>query len=145
MAGTPIKRKIATRNRVQVRMKRISGSALMIASKLPSEAIHISLVLNDLSAKGVGLFLSKKIEIGQELQISINEPKPFQARGRVVWCHEHNLNSNIVTENPLKFRAGLLFVFANDEESKKMVEIWEELAKIFPIQIIKPPLIHSSS
>jgi hypothetical protein len=127
------------RNRVQVQMRRIRGEARLISALTPQEVLQVRIVLNDLSGRGVGFFSQKKLEQGAVLEIDCEAPLATKLKGRVIWCHEHNLNSHVLTSNPFMYRAGLQFIFDSPEEEQKLFKLCDDLAKNNPVQIVQPP------
>lgn len=79
-------------------------------------------MLNDLSPKGVGLFSPIAIQPGQEVQLTIEEPKRFFVRGKIAWCQEYDANSHVLSRDPYSFRIGIEFEFTSAEEERQVRE-----------------------
>jgi hypothetical protein len=87
------------------------------------------LLLNDISPKGLGLFSDQPIMVGQEIALTIEEPKRFYVRGRVVWCQEADADSHILSSHPFSYRIGLVFLFQNAAEEAQVKAYCDELAR----------------
>ncbi len=91
-------------------------------------SIHTRLLLNDMTQTGVGLYSPIPFLPGQEIVIRLQEPRPFFLRGRIVWCREYSLKTNILSADPFNYRVGIRFVFESLEE-ERMVNSYCDLVK----------------
>lgn len=57
---------------------------------LRGEQQLIPVQLRDISLDGIGIVSPRKLEVGEEVQLSVvfPEEEPFLIRGRIVWCNE---------------------------------------------------------
>ncbi len=87
----------------------------------------VRLILNDFSPKGVGFFASVSLIPGQDVRLTITEPKKLVLLAKLVWCQEHNLNSHIISKELYAFRAGAEFIFKSPEESQQLELLLTEI------------------
>ncbi len=87
----------------------------------------VRLILNDFSIKGAGIFSSMPLVSGQQLQMTLTEPRKIVLYGKVAWCQEHNLNSHIISKELYAFRAGIEFVLKSVDESVDLQDFLDEI------------------
>lgn len=95
----------------------------------PATVTQARLVLNDLSPRGLGLFASAPMLVGQEISLTIEEPKRFSVRGRIIWCQEYDAGTHILTDYPYHFRVGIEFLFETQEEENQVRDFCEEIER----------------
>ena len=123
-------RKGRLRSRLPVHIKRASATLKLLGPNyLNHPTIEARVLLNDLSVRGLGLFTTRMLTPGLEIQIVFEEPKPFTISGKIVWCHEHHLNSHVLTPVPFLFRAGLLFSYENSAQADEVRQLYEGFAR----------------
>lgn len=91
--------------------------------------VEVRLVLNDLSAKGAGLFSPKPLTPGQEVKLNIAEPFNIQVKAKVIWCQEHNANSHVLSDRPFSYRVGAEFILTSPDEKDNIKKFCEEIEK----------------
>ncbi len=131
------RRKSRSRQKKPFHLKRVGAEIKLLhrgsQTQAPSEPSVVAqgrLVLNDMSAKGVGIFASNPLNTGFEILISLNDPKRVDLHGRVTWCQQYNLNAAVISDGPqFKYRVGIEFVFDNADEEKIIAEFCDELCK----------------
>jgi hypothetical protein len=124
------KKREKERNRRPLHLKRVVGEIKVTGGLGQTPTVtQARVVLNDFSPKGVGVFSNAALEQGQEISLTLNDPKRFYARAKVVYCQEYGSESHIVSEQSYQFRVGLQFLFENDEEKKEVEKYCEELMK----------------
>ena len=89
--------------------------------------VSARVVLNDFSATGVGLFATEPVLVGTEVSLTIEHPKRFYCRARIVWCQEQITEGHILSQTPYTYRMGLQFVFESEEEETAVRQYYEEL------------------
>ena len=87
------------------------------------------LLLNDLSPKGFSIFSTELIPNGQEVAITLEEPRGLYLRGRVVSGHDHNATSHILTSTPFQFRLQIRLTFDSPEDEQRMRDFCLKLAR----------------
>ncbi len=102
------------------------GSLQEAETAKPAQTI-VRFVLNDLSIKGAGFFSSIQMTSGQEIRLTLPEPKKFVIMAKVVWCQEYNLNSHIISKDPFLFNVGVEFVIPTSAESESLQSLINEL------------------
>ena len=103
---------------------------LKVAGSLndPPLVAHARVLLNDITPHGLGFFSTHALTPGTEIGFTIESPKRFYVRARVVWCQEYDAGSHIISETPFAFRAGIEFIFENDEEEKRIKQFCDDLS-----------------
>ena len=95
----------------------------------PPKLFEARVLLNDLSPKGLGLFTIEPLVIGQEVALTLEEPKRFYIKARVVWCNEYDSDTHVLTDHAFSYRVGLEFSYETQEEEKGVIDYCEELAQ----------------
>lgn len=93
------------------------------------QTVEARVLLNDLSASGIGIYAAQPMDQGSKVVITLDEPKHIQICGEVVWCQEQPASSGIITSDAFSFRIGVKFVFANPEEEKALQDYCMEIQK----------------
>ncbi len=87
-------------------------------------------VLNDLSSKGVGLYLAESLAIGTKVVVSWQDPEPIEIEAKVVWIQDASPSgSGIFADQTFRFRVGLVFLFKSPEEGNKLKKYCEEILR----------------
>lgn len=115
------------KNKPKIHIKRIVASLELVNS--PTSRTDARLILNDLTPKGTGLFSTHGFIQGQEVWVNIEDPTKLRIKAKVSWCQEHNANSHVLSNQPYSFRMGLDFMPANEEESKMIQALCDEVVK----------------
>lgn len=89
--------------------------------------VETRLILNDMTARGVGLFVPDPILVGQEVSITLEYPRPIFLKGRVYACVEVMASGRVVSEVKCAYRLGIEFVFDSEEEEAAIREFAEDL------------------
>lgn len=100
-----------------------------LGSKTKPEVIMARLILNDFTPKGICLFCTKAVAPGREVSITIDEPKQFFAKGRIVSSQEVASSSRVITKKKFSHRVKVEFVFDSDEQAKQVEEYCNDLFK----------------
>lgn len=83
--------------------------------------------LHDLSPEGIGLFVEKKLEIGETIDLVLPAPQRLELRGRVAWCREVP-SYRVLKKKRLPYRIGVQFQFASSENRQALELICADLA-----------------
>jgi hypothetical protein len=128
-ALTNAKKRERDKARRPIHIKRVMGQ-LKILGALGSEPViaEARVLLNDMTSKGVGLFCGIGLATGQEISITIQEPKQFFIKAKVMWCQEYNSESHILSKVSYAFRVGVQFVFSTPEEEKAVADYCAEIS-----------------
>jgi hypothetical protein len=95
----------------------------------PAEVHEARLILNEINAKGVHVFISRPLSPGQEVSLLVQEPKKFFVTGQVTSCQEIFANNGILTERTFHYRIEMTFIFKTDAEKDEVKNYCEFLAK----------------
>lgn len=124
------KKREKERNRRPIHIKRVQAELKVVGTINTTPHItQARVLLNDLSPKGLGLFAANPIMVGQQIALTIEEPKRFYIRGRVIWCQEHDADSHVLSPTPYSYRIGIEFVFESREEEQQVAAYCDEIAK----------------
>ena len=110
------------RTHVQLKKKGLGNTESILVARL---------LLNDFSPRGVEVFSPEALEVGQELSITVDEPKRFFCKGRVIACHEMISDTVVLTQVPHRHRIAIEFVFDNPAEEDSVKAYWEEIRSEF--------------
>ena len=86
-------------------------------------------ILNDISAQGMGLFSTQPQLVGQEVSITLEEPRRIFLRGRIIWCQEHDTETHVISQNAYSYRVGIKFLFESKEEEELIKQFVAELGR----------------
>lgn len=110
------KRRERERMRQSFHVRRVRAEIKVSQPMVQSTRTDARVILNDFTPQGLGLFSEHAVMPGQEVSITLEEPKRFFVRGRVIWCQEYDANSHVLSQVSFKFRVGIEFVFETPEE-----------------------------
>jgi Tfp pilus assembly protein PilZ len=127
------KREREKRGKGRLYLKRVVGELRLPAETLggTSQTMLARVMLNDLSVKGVSAFSPEQLQIGQPVQLTIDQPRKFFVRGRVVWSQAVGQESHIISTTPFSYRIGIEFQLTSPEEEAEVRRFVEELARDF--------------
>ncbi|MCM2277219.1 MAG: PilZ domain-containing protein [Oligoflexia bacterium] len=122
------KKRQQDRLRRPLHIKRV-GAELKVLGQGPRQGAvaEARVILNDISHGGMGVFSSVPIVVGQEIAITLQEPRRVYLRGRVVWCQEYDTESPIISKNPFSYRMGVVFQFRDRQEEQAVKAFCEEI------------------
>jgi hypothetical protein len=117
-----------SRFRNPIRMKRVPAQ-MRIPSKDDGEPtiVNTRFVLNDMTAKGLNLFVPAPLMVGQELSITIEYPRSIFLKGRVHVCTEVVTSGRVMSEVKCAYRLAIELIFADEEEAAAVKAFTEEL------------------
>lgn len=75
----------------------------------PVEIIDARLILNEFGPAGIRLYTTRPLTPGQEVSITIEEPRYFFAHARVAATQNVGFDRNIIAVEPYDYRVALLF------------------------------------
>jgi len=111
-----------------MRMKRVQAEVVTDNGLgMPGTVVVSRLVLNDLSSRGVTVFSTESIELGQMVTFTIEHPHPLTVRGKVTYNALFGLNSRTYSKPRYPFRIQIEFDFLNDGEADAIREYIENL------------------
>lgn len=122
------KRPVFHLRRVEAELKLVSSMTNAL-NQTSAEVISARVILNDISEKGLGLFVSSPILVGQDVAITMEFPRRIFLKARVVFCQEIGTPQHILSENSFNYRIGLEFRFKSDEERNEMRAFCEEVVQ----------------
>lgn len=91
-------------------------------AQLNAEPLLISgfLSLIDFSPEGMHVFLDCQVYCGNEASITLEQPRQFYVKSRVVACVNYLVDTKVLCEAPLRYRVTLQFKFESDAEREEV-------------------------
>jgi len=116
-----------TLRRVTAEIKLLKSNRLSsgLQSGDQEEIILGKVILNDFKSRGISIYTSEAIVVGQEVSITIEEPTQFFCKGQVIWSQLED--ARVISENPLKYRMGIEFHFESESEENAVRDYCEQL------------------
>jgi hypothetical protein len=122
------RRRERDRMRLPFHIKRVNASvALSGPDAASSTSVEVRVILNDFTPKGMGLFSPNKFAAGDEVTVTLDNPKKIQLKGRIIWCQEYEARGKVLTEQTFSYRVGVQFFFASEEEEKSLKAYCDDL------------------
>ena len=100
-----------------------------VADESTSAILPARVILNEFSLAGVGAYTTSRIKMGQEVALTIDEPRRFYITGRVLFCNEVRSDSKLIQQNTYPWRVGIEFTYKNDAERAEVSKYCEELTR----------------
>jgi Tfp pilus assembly protein PilZ len=110
--------------RVHIPMQKVQAEIQVDSSK---EVVPAKVLLNDLSLTGVGLFTEAPLPISDYVSLVIEYPRHLYVKGKVIWCTPYTFDTKIITQEHYPYRAGIKFIFDNEQEQKNVQEYIESI------------------
>lgn len=92
-----------------------------------SGPVAVRAFLHELSPTDLNFFSTERISAGESVAISLDGPKKFFVKGRVVLCMEVPSGSSIVTSPKYGYRVRMQFEFGSEEERLEVQNYAHEL------------------
>lgn len=110
-------------------MKRVAAQVKIGGGMgLPPQMIQARILLNDIKPTQVDIFATQPILVGQSVALTLDEPKRFYARARVVACKEVPTERKIITPVNYNFRMGLDFIIESQAEENALKDFYHEIS-----------------
>ncbi|HAR41911.1 MAG TPA: hypothetical protein DCS07_04660 [Bdellovibrionales bacterium] len=100
---------------------------LLTAGQENSPSMPVRVILNDLSPKGMGMFVVQNLISGQEILITLKEPKALTIKARVIACQEYENESHILSPKTYPYRMGVRFIFDSPEQEQEIQAFCDEI------------------
>jgi len=117
-----------SKGRKRLKLQRVRAE-LKIVDKLETSVTEARVVLTDITPQGLGLFATMPLPVGQEVALTLEQPKRFYVRARVTACLEHDVESHVMTHDRYSFRISVEFVFATAAERAEVEKYCDTLKK----------------
>jgi hypothetical protein len=138
----------------RVRLKRTDAEIKILGSYLSGDApeeeasaiLPGRVILNEFSDAGVGVYTTERLRMGQEVALTIDEPRRFYITGRIVFCVEVRSDSKIMQQIHFPWRVGVEFIYRSDAERSEVAAYCDELRKswlgaLVPSVVPGPPKV----
>jgi hypothetical protein len=111
-----------------------------------SAILPARVILNEFSDTGVGVYTTEPLRKGQEVALTIDDPRRFYITGTVLFCNEIRSDSKILQQVVYPWRVGVAFIYKTDAERSEVAAYCEELRKnwlgaLVPSVIPGPPKV----
>ncbi len=126
--SAPDKRVKLQRTDAEIKTLNSAGSG-EVADESASAILPARVILNEFSLAGVGAYTTGRIKMGQEIALTIDEPRRFYITGRVLFCNEVRVDSKLIQQNVFPWRVGIEFIYKTDAERAEVSKYCEELTK----------------
>jgi Tfp pilus assembly protein PilZ len=124
------KRRGRDKYRRPLHLKRVSAELKSVeVPGVPPILAETRIVLNDLSPFGVGLFSERQFNVGQEVALTLEQPRRIYVRGRVVWCEDQSPYSHVMSAKPFGYRIGIQFSFNTEQEQEALRTFCDQIAR----------------
>lgn len=125
------KKKEKKRAKPRVHLKRVTAELKVIGGALgaPSQVTSARILLNDLSAKGISIFCAEAIPEGTTVGLTLEQPKRFFARGKVLYSQKIESSGAILSTDNFNYRIGIEFNFQSEEEEKEVTDFCDSVQK----------------
>jgi hypothetical protein len=97
------------------------------APDAPQVQQPIRILLNDLTPKGLGLFGVTLLPVNQEITIQLIQPRVMKLRARIAWSQRYDNDTHVLSNQSFSFRSGVSFLFANAEDEKAVLELYQQI------------------
>jgi len=123
------KRRDRERAKPKLQLKRV-GAEIRMSGGLgkKAEIVRARLFLNDIQPRQISFFSSQALLVGTELSITIEAPKPFYAKGRLVTCAEYNRDSQLISEHAHRYRNTIELEFESEDQAAEVKALCQALA-----------------
>jgi hypothetical protein len=112
-------------------LKRVAAEIRLFVqgSSQLSQVLMGRLILNDLQATSIRICTAEPLYMGQEVEIVVREPRPIYVRGIVVFSHNFQQGSRVISPTSFKFRVGIRPVFETPQDEKEYSQYCLELMR----------------
>lgn len=112
----------SNRNRInkKLRIPQVKASIKVTHSPDGPQVLEGGLSLIDFAPEGLTLFIEAPIAVGEEVSVTLEQPKQFYARGKVVSCANYLRNSKVLCESRRSYRVSIRFEFESDVEREEI-------------------------
>jgi hypothetical protein len=87
--------------------------------KLPGAGTAVGqVVLNDMTPKGLEVFVADQIAPELEVALTMEYPTRFFVRGRVAACNEVSSTNKVLSDKKLRYRATVIFILDSAEQEQ---------------------------
>lgn len=108
-------------------IRRIIGDVEILATNVTEASqAQCRVVLNELTPKGMAIYLKEPLVTGQELIVTLMEPTPIQLRGKVVSCLT-TYNESHIMRDEFPSRITMFFSFKTEGEKKMVQDFYDSL------------------
>lgn len=113
-----------SKGRKHIPFARVSAEIMITATK---QIVDSRVFLNDLSPTGVGCFTNTHVDKGENISLVIEQPRHLFVKGQVLWCTPYTMSTKILSQETFKYRVGIKFIFADEEEKAALRKFCDDL------------------
>ena len=115
------------RSKRRLHLQRVRAELKVVGEIKAATEAHV--VLTDIGTEGLGLFASKPLPVGQQIALTIEYPRRFYVRARIISCQEYDVESHVLSRARHSYRVGVMFLFANAAERRQVEQYCELLRR----------------
>ncbi len=115
-AAQAIRRKERERTKPRLRLLKVRADLKILEQTREPQIAECRVVMNDFNPQGVTLFSSVPLMVGDEVALTLEDPKQFYIKARIVSCQEFDVNSKVLAQNTFSYRIGMQFKFESEAE-----------------------------
>lgn len=126
---------IVMERRAQARLRprlHIKRWEILVEIKEPGQTetkkIEGRISLTDFGPLGACVFTNFAVTIDSEVTFTFPEPEPTLFKGKIIYCHEHNLNRKVLSDSAFRFRIGIELKHDNPEQKAKTLQLYLKAA-----------------
>jgi hypothetical protein len=128
-AAQAMRKKERDRLKPHLRLQKVRAEVKVLGKAVEPQFADCQVVLNDFNPLGVALFSSSPLMVGDEVALTLEEPKQFYIKGRIVSCQEYDATSKVISQNTFSYRIGIQFKFETEEEKAEVKAYCDQIAQ----------------
>lgn len=118
------------KNLVTLKLRKTAAQVRATPADEPEILASAQVLLNDVTAKGMHLFIDRDVPIGEFVQVTLMEPRVAYVRARVSFCQEITSEIRVISAKPYPFRMSVVFMFASEEQEHVFQAYVDEICKM---------------
>jgi hypothetical protein len=130
-AAQAAKKRERDRLKPHLRIQKVHAEIKVLGAMRDPQFADCQVVLNDFSPLGVSLFSNTPLMVGDEVALTLEQPKQFYIKGRIISCQEYDATSRVLSKNTYSYRIGIQFKFETDEEKAEVKAYCDHIAQQF--------------
>lgn len=110
------------------KLHRVKADLKLSGRLEPTALMAGRLVLSEMSDSGLFLFCQKPVMVGESMSVTLEHPRRFFVKGRVISCQEILPPSKIISAEQFAYRLEIEFIMESEEEREAIRAFRGELA-----------------
>lgn len=113
-------------------LKRTSARLLLEGDAGAGEGLEVRLLLNDFRLNGASLFIPRRIEVGSQAKLVIQEPMGIEVSGLLTWLEEGKPSRSVMSALSFHYRCGFEFRPPAGELTERLAEFCKLIEASYP-------------